>query len=80
MTASAEAILLGVVGTVVGSLIFALLIDVLVFSWATRVSENLVENRMHVAEMVFDFLLAALAIQLALNGLADRGVIHLVDH
>jgi small neutral amino acid transporter SnatA (MarC family) len=28
----------------------------------------------------FGFLLAALAVQLALNGLADLGVIHLVDH
>ena len=63
-----------------GSLIVVLCIDVLVFSWATRVSENLVENRMLVAEMVFGFLLAALAIQLALNGLADLGVIHLADH
>ena len=80
VTASGEAVSLGVVGVVVGSLIVVLLIDVLVFSWATRVSENLVENRMLVAEMVFGFLLAALAIQLALNGLADLGVIQLVDH
>ena len=34
---------------------------------------------MLVAEMVFGFLLAALAIQLALNGLADLGVIDLVE-
>jgi multiple antibiotic resistance protein len=80
VTASSEAVSLGVVGVVVGSLIVVLLLDVLVFSWATRVSENLVENRMLVAEMVFGFLLAALAIQLALNGLADLGVIQLVDH
>jgi hypothetical protein len=43
------------------------------------VSEHLVENRMLVAEMVFGFLLA-LAVQLALNGLADLEVIHLADH
>ena len=79
VTASGEAVSLGVVGIVVGSLIVVLLLDVLVFSWATRVSENLVETRMLVAEMVFGFLLAALAIQLALNGLADLGVIDLVE-
>jgi len=44
------------------------------------VSEHVVENRMLVAEMVFGFLLAALAVQLALNGLADLEVIHLADH
>jgi multiple antibiotic resistance protein len=80
VTASAEAVSLGVVGVVVGSLIVVLLIDVLVFSLATRASENLVEKRMLVTEMVFGFLLAALAVQLALNGLADLGVIHLADH
>jgi multiple antibiotic resistance protein len=80
MTASAEAISLGVVDIGVGSLIVVLLIDMLVFSWATRVSENFDENRMLVAEIVFGSLLAAPAIQLALNGLADLGVIHLVDH
>ena len=47
-----------------GSLIVVLLLDVLVFSLATRASEN---------------LLAALAVQLALNGLADLGVIHLAE-
>ena len=80
VTASAEAISLVAAGVVMGSLIVVLLIDVFVFSRPPRVSENIVENRMLVAEVVFGFLLAALAIQLALNGLADPGVIHLVDH
>ena len=80
VTASSEAVSLGVVGIVVGSLVVVLLIEVLVFSWATRVSEHLVENRMLVAEIVFGFLLAALAVQLALNGLAEPEVIHLADH
>ena len=35
---------------------------------------------MLVTENVFGFLLAALAVQLALNGLADVGVIHLTGH
>lgn len=35
---------------------------------------------MLVTEKVFGFLLAALAVQLALNGLADVGVTHLNGH
>ena len=35
---------------------------------------------MLITEKVFGFLLAALAVQLALNGLAEAGVIHLADH
>jgi hypothetical protein len=38
------------------------------------------ENRMLVTERVFGFLLAALAVQLALDGLSDVGVIHLIQH
>ena len=41
-------------------------------------SEHLDENRMLVTK--FGFLLAALAVQLALDGLADVGVIHLTQH
>ena len=33
-----------------------------------------------VTEKVFGFLLAALGVQLVLNGLADVGVIHLTGH
>ena len=35
---------------------------------------------MLVTEKVFGFLLAALAVQLALNGLADVGLIHALEH
>jgi len=35
---------------------------------------------MLVTEKVFGFLLAALAVQLALDGLSDVGVIHLIQH
>jgi small neutral amino acid transporter SnatA (MarC family) len=51
-----------------------------VFRWANRVSEKLDESRMLVTEKVFGFLLAALAVQLALDGLSDLGVIHLIPH
>jgi small neutral amino acid transporter SnatA (MarC family) len=35
---------------------------------------------MLITEKVFGFLLAALAVQLVLNGLYDVGVVHLVGH
>jgi small neutral amino acid transporter SnatA (MarC family) len=35
---------------------------------------------MLITEKVFGFLLAAVAVQLALNGLSDIGVIHLTGH
>jgi small neutral amino acid transporter SnatA (MarC family) len=43
----------------------------------SQVSSKLDASRMLVTEKVFGFLLAALAVQLALNGLSDVGVIHL---
>ena len=79
VTASAEAESIGYIAMVVLMLVAVLALDVVVFRWATRVSEHLVENRMLVIEMVFGFLLAALAIQLALNGLEDVGVIQLMS-
>ncbi len=80
VTVSAEAGSLGIFAIVFGLLILVLVIDVVVFRWAERVSAHLDESRMLVTEKVFGFLLAALAVQLALNGLADLGVIHLVGH
>jgi multiple antibiotic resistance protein len=61
-------------------LALVLAIDIVVFRGANRVSEHLDESRMLVTEKVFGFLLAALAVQLALNGLDDLGVIHLTGH
>lgn len=80
VTVSAEAGSLGVFAIVFGLLVLVLAIDVAVFRWAERVSEHLDESRMLVTEKVFGFLLAALAVQLALDGLAALGVIHLVGH
>ena len=65
---------------VVGLLIAILAIDVVVFRWAVQVSSHLDASRMLVTEKIFGFLLAALAVQLVLNGLADVGVIHLTSH
>jgi small neutral amino acid transporter SnatA (MarC family) len=78
VTASAEAASLGVFAVVVGALAIVIALDAVVFRWANRVSDHLNENRMLLTEKVFGFLLAALAVQLALDGLSDLGVIHLV--
>ena len=80
VTASAEASSVAVVAVVVGVLIVILALDVAVFRWAVRVSKHLDASRMLITEKVFGFLLAALAVQLALNGLSDVGVIHLTGH
>ncbi len=80
VTASAEASHLAVFAVTVGILIVILALDVAVFRWAVQVSNNLDASRMLVTEKVFGFLLAALAVQLALNGLSDVGVIHLTSH
>ena len=80
VTASAEASSVAVVAVVVGVLILILALDVAVFRWAVRVSGHLDASRMLVTEKVFGFLLAALAVQLALDGLSDVGVIHLTGH
>jgi small neutral amino acid transporter SnatA (MarC family) len=69
-----------VVAVVVGILIVILALDVVVFRWAVQVSSHLDASRMLVTEKVFGFLLAALAVQLALDGLSDVGVIHLTGH
>jgi small neutral amino acid transporter SnatA (MarC family) len=80
VTASAEAESLGVVAVVLATLVVVLAIDIVVFRWATQKSEDLVGSGLLVTEMVFGFLLAALAVQLALNGLAEVGVIELTGH
>ena len=80
VTASAEASSIAVFAVVVGVLIVILALDVAVFRWAVHVSNHLDASRMLVTEKVFGFLLAALAVQLALNGLSDVGVIHLTGH
>ena len=77
VTLSAEAQTVAVVAVAVGVLAVVLALDVAVFRWAVQVSSKLDACRMLVTEKVFGFLLAALGVQLALNGLSDVGVIHL---
>ena len=80
VTTSAEAASVAVFAVVLGILILVLALDVVVFRWAVQVSSHLDASRMLVTEKVFGFLLAALGVQLALDGLADLGVIHLTGH
>jgi small neutral amino acid transporter SnatA (MarC family) len=80
ITISAEADSVSVFAVEFGILVFVLLLDVVVFRWANRVSEKLDESRMLVTEKVFGFLIAAVAVQLVLDGLASEGIIGPVPH
>ena len=80
VTLSAEADSVAVFAMVLGLLAVVLTLDVAVFRWANRVSDHLDESRMLVTEKVFGVLLAALAVQLMLDGLQNVGIIHLSSH
>jgi multiple antibiotic resistance protein len=80
VTASADAVSVGLFAVVVGTLAAVLVIDVVVFRFAARVGAHMDESRLLVTEKVFGFLLAALAVQLALNGLEDVGIVTLAGH
>ena len=80
VTISAEADSASVFALVVAVLVAVLGIDLAVFRLANRVSDHLDESRMLVTEKVFGVLLAALAVQLILDGLHSVGVIHLAGH
>ena len=77
VTLSAEAESAAVLAVAVGVLVVVLAFDVVVFRGAVQVGSKLDAGRMLVTEKVFGFLLAALGVQLVLNGLSDVGVIHL---
>jgi MarC family integral membrane protein len=80
VTLSAEADSIGVFAMVVALLVVVLALDVVVFRVANRASRHLDEGRMLVTEKIFGMLLAALAVQLVLNGLDSVGIIHLAGH
>ena len=80
MTISAEAESFSVLALAIGILVVVLLIDIVVFRFANRVSAKLDEQRMLVTEKVFGFLIAAIAVQLILDGLASAGIIAPVPH
>jgi multiple antibiotic resistance protein len=80
VTISAEAESLSVIAVAIGILAVVLLIDVATFRWANQVSSRLDEGRMLVVEKVFGFLIAAIGVQLILDGLSTAGVIGPLEH
>ena len=80
VTLSAEADSVAVFAMVLGVLALVLALDVAVFRLANRASDHLDESRMLVTEKIFGILLAALAVQLVLDGLDSVGIIHLTGH
>jgi small neutral amino acid transporter SnatA (MarC family) len=80
VTISADADSVSVFALAIGILAVVLLIDIAVFRWANRVSAKLDESRMLVTEKVFGFLIAAIGVQLVLDGLASEGIIAAVPH
>ena len=73
VTISALATSISVFAVAIAILAVVLLIDVAVFRWANQVSAKLDQGRMLVTEKVFGFLIAAVGVQLVLDGLASAG-------
>lgn len=67
-------------GILVALVLIMGLIDLLVFTNLDKISKYLDPHRLAVTEAVFGVLLAALAIQLMLNGLAELGIIDMLAH
>jgi MarC family membrane protein len=80
VTASADTASVNHIAVVLVLVAAVFALNVVVFRWANRVSDHLDQSRMLITEKVFGFLLAALAVQLILNGLDAVGVIHLTGH
>jgi multiple antibiotic resistance protein len=78
LSAEADSVVVFAMEVVVLGVVLAL--DTIVFRWANRVSDHLDESRMLVTEKIFGVLLAALAVQLILDGLHSVGVIQLTSH
>jgi multiple antibiotic resistance protein len=80
VTISAEAQTLSELAIAVLSLGAVLLFDVIVFTFAPLLGSRLDEGRMLVADKVFGFLIAAIAVQLVLDGLTTSGLQTVASH
>ena len=78
--ASSEADSLAMTVILIGLVLLVGLIDWLVFSNMDRLARHLDPSRLAVTEAVFGVLLAALAGQLMLDGLAELGIISMLAH
>jgi multiple antibiotic resistance protein len=67
-------------GVMVVLVLLVAALDWLIFSNLDRIAQQLDKSRMAVTEAVFGVLLAALAVELVLQGLAQLGVLDLVGH
>jgi len=67
-------------GILLGLVVVMGVLDLLVFGNIGKLTKHLDPSRMVVTEVVFGVLLAALAVQLVLDGLADLGIISAVAH
>jgi small neutral amino acid transporter SnatA (MarC family) len=75
MTISAEAGSISVFAVEIAILALVLALDVVVFRWADRAGQVLDQDRMLVVEKVFGFVIAAVAVQLVIDGLHSLGLI-----
>ena len=73
-----DSVLFGVI--VVGLVLLVGLIDFLVFRNMDKLAKHLDPSRLAITEAVFGVLLAALAVQLMLDGLADLHIIDMMGH
>jgi multiple antibiotic resistance protein len=80
ITISAEAGSLGVLAVELGILAFVVALDAVVFRWADHAGQVVDEDRMLVIEKVFGFLIAAVAVQLVVDGLHSLGLITHATH
>ena len=80
VTISAEAESLAALAVPIVMLGLVLLLDMAVFRWANKLSDQLDESRMLVTEKVFGFLIGAIAVQLVFDGLASAGIIAPMAH
>jgi multiple antibiotic resistance protein len=80
VTISAEATSVAVLAVAVGILLVVLVIDALVFRWADQVSARLDESRMLITEKVFGFLIAAIAVQLVIDGVSAAAALAPAAH
>jgi small neutral amino acid transporter SnatA (MarC family) len=71
VTISADAESISVFAVEFGLLVLVFGLDVVVFWFAGRIGDKLDENRMLVTEKVFGFLIAAIGVQLVLDGIAS---------
>ena len=63
---------------IVGLVLLMAVIDWAVFSNIDKLAKHLDPSRLTVTEAVFGVLLAALAVEMAVKGMADLGIISLI--